>query len=162
MAAKPKGKSGLVLQVTQLIEGTEKHFPTGTSVTVGSGTFTAPEIASRLQALVTLRKAVDAAKAQTREMLAAEAAAAPALRTLAREVAAFARVVFRNKPAVLADFGIYPKARAPQTVEARAAANAKRAATRVARHTMGSKQKKAIKGGVTGVTIVPVEPSTPK
>jgi hypothetical protein len=33
---------------------------------------------------------------------------------------------------------------------------AKRAATRAARHTMGPKQKKAVKGDVTGVVVTPV------
>ena len=61
---------------------------------------------------------------------------------------------------MLADFGINPKARAPLTVEAKAAAAAKRAATRAARHTMGSQQKKAIKGDVTGVLVTPIT-STP-
>jgi hypothetical protein len=42
---------------------------------------------------------------------------------------------------VLADFGLKPKkARTPATVEAKAAAVAKRTATRAARHTLGSVQ----------------------
>jgi hypothetical protein len=44
--------------------------------------------------------------------------------------------------ASLADFGLNPKkARTPLTIEEKAAAAAKRKATRAARHTMGSKQK---------------------
>jgi hypothetical protein len=56
---------------------------------------------------------------------------------------------------VLADFGIHPKARTPPTVEASLAAVAKRRATRAARRTMGSQQKKAVKGDVTGVVVTP-------
>ena len=62
---------------------------------------------------------------------------------------------------MLADFGITPKARAPLTVEAKAAAAAKRAATRAARHTMGTQQKKGIKGDVTGVLVTPITAASP-
>jgi len=63
---------------------------------------------------------------------------------------------------VLADFGIQPpKVRVPLTVEAKAAAAAKRAATRAARHTMGSQQKKAVKGDVTGIVMTPITAAPP-
>jgi hypothetical protein len=61
-----------------------------------------------------------------------------------------------TSPEALAAFGLHPKARVPLTVEAQAAAIAKRAATRAARHTMGSRQKKAVKGDVTGVVVTPI------
>jgi hypothetical protein len=50
--------------------------------------------------------------------------------------------------------------RTPLTVEAKAAAAAKRASTRAARHTLGTKQKKAIKGDVTGVLVTPITASS--
>jgi hypothetical protein len=63
---------------------------------------------------------------------------------------------------VLADYGLTPrKARAPMTTDKQAAAVAKRNATRAARHTMGSVQKKAVKGDVTGVNVTPVTSATP-
>jgi hypothetical protein len=62
---------------------------------------------------------------------------------------------------VLADFGIHPKTRAPLTVEAKAAAAAKREATRTARGTKGSVQKKGIKGAVIGVTVTPITAAPP-
>jgi len=45
--------------------------------------------------------------------------------------------------------------------EAKALAKAKRAATRAARHTMGSVQKKAITGNVVAVTMTPVMAGAP-
>ena len=56
----------------------------------------------------------------------------------------------------------HPEAARARTVEAKAVATAKRAATRAARHTMGSKQKKGIKGDVADVVVTPVTaaPST--
>ena len=67
--------------------------------------------------------------------------------------------------AVLGEFGIpVPKPKGPQTPAAKVAAAAKAKATRQMRHTMGSVQKKAVKGTievpVTAVTTVtPVLPS---
>jgi hypothetical protein len=72
----------------------------------------------------------------------------------------FVEAAFGSSPDVLADFGIIRKARAPLTVEAKAAAAAKRASTRAARHTLGTKQKKAIKGDVTGVLVTPITASS--
>ena len=71
------------------------------------------------------------------------------------------KVNFSTSPDVLADFGINPKARTPLTVEAKAAAVAKRTATRAARHTMGSRQKEGIKGDVTGVVVTPIAAPSP-
>jgi hypothetical protein len=65
---------------------------------------------------------------------------------------------------VLADFGLRPKkAPTPLTVEEKAAAAAKRKATRVARNTMGSQQKKAVTGTFVGVVVTPIwtAPITP-
>jgi len=68
----------------------------------------------------------------------------------------------RKANAVLNDFGMeIPKVTGPQTLEAKALAKAKRAATRAARHTMGSVQKKAITGNVVAVTMTPVMAGAP-
>ena len=76
------------------------------------------------------------------------------LRSQMAALVAFVKVTFGNTPDVLADFGLKPnKARTPLTISQKAAASAKRAATRAARHTMGPKQKKDIKG-----TVAPTEP----
>ncbi len=123
--------------------------------------FTPAEITAKLQSLVTLRANVDAAKASTKEMLATEAAQMPALRTLMSAYVAHIKAAYVGSPGVLADFGISLKSRAPLTVEDKAAAVAKRAATRAARHTMGPQQKKGIKGAVKGVLVTPIPDAAP-
>jgi hypothetical protein len=86
----------------------------------------------------------------------------PALRTFMSALVTYIKAGYGSQPDVLADFGIQtPKARAQLTVEAKAAASAKRAATRAARNTMGSKQKKGVKGNVVGVTVTPVTAPPP-
>lgn len=66
--------------------------------------------------------------------------------------------------ATLPNFGCsIPKTRAPATIEKKSVSNAKRAATREARHTMGHKQKAGIHGAVTseGATSEPTEAAPP-
>ena len=67
--------------------------------------------------------------------------------------------------AVLGDFGMKsPKTKGPQTLESKTAAAAKRKATRQVRNTLGSTQKKKLKGTIevpvqAVTTITPVLPS---
>jgi hypothetical protein len=72
------------------------------------------------------------------------------------------KAAFGNQPDALADFGVPPKkTRAPLPTDKQAAANAKREATRAARKVMGAKQRKDVKGDVTGVTITPIAAAPP-
>jgi hypothetical protein len=161
MATKNQSKVTVVDLAKQLIAGTTKHLGNGTKVMLSGGSFTAVEITSKLNQLVTLRTDVDTAKAQTKAKLAAEKADMPALRNLMGALVTFVKAAYGNAPDVLADFWIHPKARTPLTVEAKVAAAAKRKATRAARKTMGSKQKKGVKGDVTGITVTPITATKP-
>ena len=59
----------------------------------------------------------------------------------------------------LADFGLKPrKVRTAPTPEEKVAAVAKAKATRAARHTMGSTQKKSVKGTITTI-VAPASPA---
>jgi hypothetical protein len=155
MATK-RGKGTVVSLATQLIAGANKHLANTTQVMLSGGSFTPAQITAKLQALVNLRSDVNAAKATSKAKLAAEKTDMPALRIFMDAFVTFVKAAFGSQPDVLADFGIHPKARTPLTVEEKAAAAAKRKATRAARHTMGSKQKKDVKGAVTGIVVTPV------
>ncbi len=61
----------------------------------------------------------------------------------------------------LAAFGFNPAKSGKRTVSSKATAIAKNAATRQARHTMGSAQKLAIKGDVVGITVTPLIAAPP-
>jgi hypothetical protein len=158
MATKMKTSKGKVVELAKkLIEGTAKHLGNGAQARFAGGSYTADQITSKLTQVVKLRSDVDTAKAATKARLAAEDADMPALRTFMGALVSFVKVNFDNAPEVLADFGIVPRAaRIEPTVEVKTAAVAKRAATRAARHTMGRRAKKAVKGDVTGVTVTPV------
>jgi hypothetical protein len=154
MATNTVGKGEVAGRAKQLIAGAEKLL-TGTTALVGT-TFTPAEVTSKLQAIVDLRADVENAQATVRAKLAAEAAEMPALRVFMSAFVSHVKAAHGTSPEALAAFGIHPKARVPLTVEAQAAAIAKRAATRAARHTMGPKQKKAVKGDVIGVVVTPI------
>jgi hypothetical protein len=149
-------KGQFVVTAQQLIAGTAKHLTTATPVAFLGGSFTPADITAKLQSVVTLRNDVNAAKAATTAKVATEKADLPALRTFVSAFESYLKVAFGTSPDVLADFGIHPKARATPTVATKAAAVVKRTATRAARHTMGTQQKKGVKGDVTGVVLTPV------
>jgi hypothetical protein len=152
------GKDTDAALAKQLIAGVTKHFSTVSSLTFGNGTFTPAQIEASLQTLVDLRTAVDGAKAATKAKILAEAAQTSTLRSQMAAYVAYVKATFGNSPDALADFGLKPrKTRTPLTIDQLAAAAAKRAATRAARHTMGTKQKKAVKGTIT--TIVSPQPT---
>ncbi len=154
----PTGRETDVALATQLVAGTKKHFSTVSSLTFGSATFTPAQTEAFLQTLIDLRTAVDDAKSATKAKIVAEAAQAPSLRSQMAALVAYVKATFGNSPDVLADFGLKPKkARTPLTIDQLAAAAAKRAATRAARHTMGTKQKQAVKGTIT--TIITPQPT---
>ncbi len=152
-----RGKNTDKALAKQLIAGVGKHFSNVSTLTIGNGTFTPAEIEASLQALIDLRTAVEDASAATMAKIATENAQAAPLRKRMSALVAYVRASFGDdSPDVLADFGIKPKkAKAPLTIEKMAAAAAKRAATRSARHTMGSKQKKAVKGTITTIVSLP-------
>jgi hypothetical protein len=156
MTTNQRGKSGLAELAEKLAEGTAKHFGSVTQIPLPEGTLTPADITSKLNQIVTLRTDVDAARVAARDKVAAERAAMPALRTLMDAYVTYVKATVFGATD-LADFGLTPKkAPAPLTADAKAAAVAKRASTRAARGTKGSKQKKVVKGNVAGITVTPV------
>jgi len=150
-------KSTQIALAKQLIAGTSQHLANTSQLGFASATFTPAQVIASLQTLIDLRQGVDTAKATAKARLAEEKAKAPALRSFMAALESFVKVTFGNSPDVLADFGLHPrKARAPLKGTAKAAAAAKSKATRSARNTMGSQQRKAVKGDVTRVVVTPV------
>jgi hypothetical protein len=159
-----ESKAAVVTKAQQLSAGVAKHLGSTTQVTLLGGSYTAADLTTKLQQVVSLQSDVDAAKATVKAKLSAQATNMSTLRPLTGALVSYVKASFGSQPDVLADFGIHPKVRVAPTVEAKAAAAAKRAATRVARGTKGSVQKKAVKGDVTGITITPTtapQPSAP-
>ena len=152
------GKNTDVALAKQLVAGTTKHFSNVSTLAFGNGSLTPAQVEAFLQTLIDLRTAVEGAQAVAKAKIVAEAAQAPSLRSQMAAYVAFVKATFGASPDVLADFGLKPrKTRTPLTIDQMAAAAAKRTATRAARHTMGSKQRKDVKGTIT--TIVTPQPT---
>jgi hypothetical protein len=160
-SSKNESKAAVVANAQQLIAGVTKHLGSTTQVTLLGSSFTPADLTTKLQQVVSLQSDVDAAKAATKSKLTAQKTSMTSLRPLMGALVAYVKASFGGQPDALADFGIHPKPRAAPTVEAKAAAVAKRAATRAARGTKGSVQKQAVKGDVTGVTITPTTAPQP-
>jgi hypothetical protein len=163
MSFPPKNKNTQVSRTKKLVVGTNKHFPNGNDkLEFGGESSTVTATVAKLQTFVDLRDAVDAAKAAAKAKIQAEHAQSPVLLALVDAYVAFLRARFGDAPDILADFGLSPrKAKTPMTAEEKAVAVAKRAATRKARHTMGSQQKKGVKGKVNATLTVTPEASAP-
>jgi hypothetical protein len=157
-----KGSNKQASLAQQLIAGTQKHLATTGSLRFAGGTFTPSQVEAQLQALVTLRTDAETAKAAAKAKVAAEKAQLPALRAFLLGFVELIKAQFGTQPDVLADFGLQPKkARKPMSPEQKAAAKAKRAATRTARGIIGTRKRAAVKGDVTGVVITPVTAAQP-
>jgi hypothetical protein len=161
--SKTATKTSQVTEVKQLILGTQKHYPTGSStLQVGGATYTVTALTQLMQDFVDNRTAVTTAEAATKATIAVERAKAPSQLAVIRAFVAFVRGTFGTAADVLADFGLAPpKAHAPLTAEQKAVAVAKRAATRAARHTMGTVQKKGVKGAVNATLVVTPQAGPP-
>ena len=140
-----------------LASGTQKHLSSASTLAFDGGSFAPAQVENQLKLISSLRADAESAKLTAKAKLAAEKAQLPSLMAFMNAFIAFVKATFGDSPEVLADFGLAPKkARKPLTVEQKAAAKAKRDATRKARGTTSKKQKSQVKGDVTGVTITPI------
>jgi hypothetical protein len=147
-------------RVQALIAGTEKHF-SNLSFTFGGTTYTAASITQVLQGLADTMLARDVAKIGAKDALAAEKAAQAQVGPIERAYTRLVRATFASATQVLADFGLTPaKVKSPMKATQLTARAAKAKATRTARGTTSKKQKLAIKGDVTGVTVTPIHAPT--
>jgi hypothetical protein len=138
--------------VLALIAGIQKHLGT-TSITVDSTTYTSANVVTMLEGRVTASNALVAATAAFHA--AVQANQDPVLTAFILKLTQAIRIMYASSPAVLADFGIAPPKTRVVTPETKVLAAAKAKATRKARNTMGSVQKKNVKGTVTSVTVTP-------
>ncbi len=144
--------------------GTELHFPTG-PIRFGNATYDATSLNQELQILVEAITALVAAQIAVRVAMTAMQGAEAKVGPTASAYRRFIQATFAGAIHELADFGLQPvKVAAPLTSEKRVVAVAKARATREARGTTSKKQKLAIHGNVTGVTVIPVTtpPASPE
>jgi hypothetical protein len=150
-------KASLQTRIRKLIAGTQMHAPNATFA-FASTTFAAPALVQLFQSLVDALDAADAARARWQDALKNANDTRAKVDPFVKDYQAFVAITYAGTPSTLADYGVTPrKAPTPLTAQQKAAAAAKRKATRAARHTMGKVQKKGVKGTV----IATVTPSAP-
>jgi hypothetical protein len=140
----------------QLVAGIQKNAP-NLILTIGSQSYTSPQIVTVLQSLVSSSTTVATAKSAWHDAVLANQKVEKQCAPLVSELRQMIELMFSNSESTLAEFGLTPRrARKPMTTEQRAARAAKAKATREARGTTGKAQKAKLTGNVTGVTITPV------
>jgi len=145
-----------------LIAGLQKHSATLPSLMIGGTSYPTDTLVATLQSRLATAAAVASTRATWQTAVQADRDERTKTQTVVSGVRQALHVAFAGSVSALADFGLTPrKPAAPRTPEQKAASVAKAKATRAARNTMGSNQKKAVKGNVTGVNIVPVVAETP-
>jgi hypothetical protein len=155
-------KAAALASLSSIIAGTQKHTPNG-SLTFGNATYAATTLVQTLQSLLDAMAAHDAAVAKAKDLLLARRDTNAQVGPVHRAYRRYLIATYGDATETLADYGLKPlKARAPLTVEQKAAAAAQAEATRKARGTKGKKQKAAIKGTVTKpATTVATPPAAP-
>jgi hypothetical protein len=139
-----------------LIGGLPKRLVNNQTLLVDGTSYTAATAESLLQTRVdALTAVVNAEAAYKLAVKAADAAVSATAATVSGLVEAI-YTGFGEDAGALADFQLPERKKPVVSPQARIAAAAKAKATRAARHTTGAKQKAAITGNVTGVTITPV------
>ena len=141
----------------QVIAGIEKHLKNVSNLPSAGSTVAPADLVKLLQSGIEAANATSTARAHWHATVAAERALNTKLSLAVRGLRQYVIHAFGSASPVLADFGFLPDKRATRTPEQKAAAAMKAKATRQARHTMGSVQKKAVKGDVTAVVMTPIK-----
>lgn len=155
MTTQSNKRSDQISSDQAMIAGIQKFLAQLASVTAGSQTMTPAAIVQLFQARIQLAQAVQTAraafKAAVQANLGERANTAAFVRSLRRVIVG----MFEQSPDTLAVFNLTAPKVAKVSVATKAKAVALNKATRVARNTMGSVQKKDIKGTLPEATTAP-------
>ena len=144
-----KSKTSRVAAERQLIVGLQKHLPKGASFTVAGKKHTLSQVVSILQARLDATHSVSAAREAWLNAVTAESETLSGTDQVLEAVRGTLLITVDPSQVPLSEFGIAArKPRAALTTQAQGDRIAKCKATRVARHTMGKKEKAKIKGTV--------------
>jgi hypothetical protein len=149
-------KSVALVQLQSFAAGLQQHFPGG-SLMLGNTSYTIAALVQSIQTLCGAIMALDAAQAQVSQAVTDLRATNAQIGPIVQAAERMVRTMFGSAAGPLGDFGLQPpKVRTPLTSQQLLVAATKARATRKARGTKGRKQRLAIKGNVTGVSIAPV------
>jgi hypothetical protein len=138
-----------------MIDGFNKHAAAVPIIVVDGAIMTSKDIVDELQSRIDTARAALSSRATWQTAIRTDRTKRDTTRTFMSGVKQGLLAAFSEHLDTLADFGLTARAKHVMTPEEKLAATAKAKATREARHTMGSKQRAAIKG-----TVPSTEPAT--
>ncbi len=141
-----------------LADGLTKRRHALTSFMIGGTSHTPDDILIVLQARIAAANLAQSIRATWQSAVKADRDERAKTKTFVSGLRQALKVAFDGSIDALSDFGLSPRKLHVPTPEQKAKANAKAKATRAARHTMGPKQKLAIKGAAPQAT--PAAPAT--
>jgi hypothetical protein len=147
---------------TKAMQGVDKHLSGVAQLTLLAVTHTPASLKAVFQADIDATNATEAGHTQWRQRVADQKAVRAKTRATRKALKAYLLGVFGpTAVAVLEDFGFSaPKTPGKKTVAAKSAGIVKAAATRVARHTMGTKQRKTVHGAAPAPAPSPTPAGT--
>src|ERR1019366_2714968 len=144
-----------------LIDGFNDPATTIASLVIASATVQKTDIVATLQSRIDSRKTVESARAAWQTAVQADRALEDKTKPFVAALRGSLLASFAGNIDTLARFGLVPRQKPVTTPEVKVAAAAKAKATRVARHTMGPKEKAKIKGTVTPTAPATSSPTAP-
>ncbi len=129
-----------------LIAGINANLPNVALFNLNDQQFARADLLGQFQARIDAAEAVKAAKTQWHTLVAAERALNRSVSRLRAAMRRYLEALYGADNQKLQDFGFTPAAAPKTKVAVKAEAQVKAKATRSARHTMGKRQKKDIKG----------------
>jgi hypothetical protein len=157
MSGNKQSKNDISGELDAIAAGLKQHFA-GQTLTFSNVTVKVDDLIAEFGAFRAQLAAIAAAHAVYTQQVAEGKRQRAQVLASVRGVKSFLRAMYGVGNETLADFGMTPRVPRKASVPTKAAALVKSAATRTARHTMGSKQKAAIhaapapapSGGSTG------------
>jgi hypothetical protein len=138
-------RTGFEKRAQQMRVGLQKYLPVGETLVIHGKRWTQPQLVQVLQSAERLYADVRDARATLRQKLLDRQAGVRPCAELVSDLAMVLRGYHGRTSPKLAEHGIRAGARPPRTAEAHTLAQAKARLTRAARHTLGRKQRQAIK-----------------
>jgi hypothetical protein len=136
----------------EALAGIRKHYASAPTMVLDGVTYAQTDIEKALQGSIDAADATTAATALFHKTVDAEQTANASADAVYGGLKTFVTSQFKTSPDVMADFGFTPPSRQVPDAATKAAAAEKRSATRVARHTMGKRQKAKVTGTTPAAT----------
>lgn len=155
-----RGKTQVINGLVALMGALSANYAASDTFELPSGTYTIPEVTEAFNAYITAVSNVGPVDLAYHAAVEKEQSLRASTFALRAELKAYIAARIGKSATGMAAYGFVPAKTPVVSAKAKVAGAIKAEATRVARGTMGAKQKAEITGNVTSVTITPVTQGT--